>query len=228
MTRSAKRAVGAGFKMIALAGGVWRGPWQAAVAALLLLPLCAVKIHAASVTPTPSTYGRCQGHNVPYQFNSRPLFVSLLPVTTNSPIELRLCIGNSISVANVGLTALTIDISSDGGRQRTVMIAVFFALTRVPPANPLAGSTFTNAYTLSVSSSGCPSPWVYSASGLACVAPYGPACHSVFVPASFPYSTVRGSASGVQFGDTCAFGPSGRPTSIEGTPSRWDHVDRAS
>jgi hypothetical protein len=90
--------------------------------ASLILRLVAVRflmyaVNAQSATPSPSSYGVCKGNNVAFRFNTRPNFIVAVasPSTgTSATLELRLCIGASTSVANVGLRSLTLDVSSDG------------------------------------------------------------------------------------------------------------------
>ena len=141
------------------------------------------------------------------------MFVRQLPETTASGIELRLCIGQATSAANVGLTALTIETSTDGELRSFISIYYGFTVKRV--VFP-AGVSFTTAFDLQPSQGNCPSPWVFDATAQACTAPFGPGCHSVFANPAAAYSYVRGTVVGAQFGSTCAFGPNARPGTVEG------------
>lgn len=87
-----------------------------ALGAILLLPV------SAALSPSPSPHGVCGGANVPYQYNLRPQFVTLLtpyPAGVFSPVEFRLCISSPTAVANVGLTALDVSVSQDGDLSAT-------------------------------------------------------------------------------------------------------------
>lgn len=86
--------------------------------ALLSALIAAAAAQSVSPTPSPSPYGVCGGANVAYQYNVRPQFVALLSSASagvSSPMELRLCLANGTSVDNIGLTALSLDVSKDGG-----------------------------------------------------------------------------------------------------------------
>jgi hypothetical protein len=79
------------------------------------------------------------------------------------------------------------------------------------------GVTFTTVYSMTTpSDTTCMSPWVYSADANACVAPSGPGCHVLSFKPTVNYRYIRGTVSGVQYGETCAFGPAGRTTRLEG------------
>ena len=65
----------------------------------------------------------------------------------------------------------------------------------------------------------CPAAWKFAdASGTGvCVPPHGPGCFSVSYTPGVRYRFVRGSVSGVQFGQVCGFGPSTRTHLLSGT-----------
>ena len=173
----------------------------------------------------------CPGSGTPSTTNQRPQFqVQVTTDTTgiNAPIELRLCIAALTSDANTGLMALQLDSSLDGMLCKLQTGSLCFSLHlnnrtflsyfRIYSIHlfHIAGSTFTNEFTLSPGPASCPSPWVYDAASSSCTAPFGPGCHSVsFLPSS-NFAYIRGRASGVQFGSTCAFGPSERSADIDG------------
>jgi hypothetical protein len=83
----------------------------------------------------------------------------------------------------------------------------------------VSGAVYSGIVVVNASSGFCPTTWRYDAVSKTCVAPFGPACHSFTVSINTPFAFVKGSAAGVQFGATCAFGPTGRPTSIDGQSS---------
>ena len=86
-----------------------------------------------------------------------------------------------------------------------------------------AGVTYTPLFDItSPSPSTCLSPWTYDAVANACVAPSGPACHSVVRKPVLHYRYIRGEVEGVQFGAVCAFGPANRTNSLNGA-STWRH-----
>jgi hypothetical protein len=127
--------------------------------------------------------------------NPRPTFTRLVApqrAGNRDVVEARLCVGADTTSANVGLSALVVETSLDG-----VTFHTLYSLTEPSAAT-------------------CPAPWVFDVDAGACVAPSGPGCHPVSWKPLRPYRYVRGTAVGVQFGEVCAFGPPGRPTSIEG------------
>ena len=113
------------------------------------------------------------------------------PAGVQHQLEARLCVGSHTSVANVGVTSMVVETSMDG-----VSFDLVYALT-------------------SPSAATCPPPWVFDGDAGACVAPSGPGCHSISTTPANPYVFVRAAVEGVQFGQVCAFGPAGRPTSID-------------
>jgi hypothetical protein len=158
----------------------------------------------------------CNGAKVAYQYNLRPEFHTPVGVAAaNALLEMRLCIGSNTRVANVGVQSLSVSVSADGEfplrfrHPYTVLLKVFSIVFMI------LAMSYANVYNLTAGPSFCP----LDANSSACVAPFGPACHSVAVTINIPFAFVKGSAAGVQFGSTCAFGPTGRPTSIDGQSS---------
>ncbi len=84
----------------------------------------------------------------------------------------------------------------------------------------ITGVYYSTVFDLQPSVNSCPSPWIYDSVSSTCTAPFGPGCHTVSVLSSASFAYIRGSASAVQFGATCAFGPASRPSTIDGTSER--------
>jgi hypothetical protein len=69
-----------------------------------------------------------------------------------------------------------------------------------------------------VPATSCPAPWrQVNANGTpVCVAPSGPGCFTIKYKPTRYYRFVRGTVAGIQFGQTCAFGPTGRTQLLSG------------
>ena len=113
-------------------------------------------------------------------------------------VEARLCLGRSTDITNIGITHLSLETSMDG-----ITFQSLYAMTAASP-------------------SACLSPWEYDSTANACVAPDtdGADCHTLVFHPQAPYRFIRGTANAVQFGDACAFGPTGRTRRLEGTSHR--------
>lgn len=113
----------------------------------LLLCLLASAAAQVTVTPTvsPSKAGVCHGNNVQFQINERPQFDALVSTTQygiSDDIEIRLCIGSSTTIANVGVLSLTLSVSPDGKQHSPSPLPPMIALSLV--FSPHLSSLFLN------------------------------------------------------------------------------------